>query len=714
MTTTGAQSLPHHFSDPSERDRERGVLPGQEGVILQRGGEELKLRKLRDRLSIYAASSEDLQALIEQLRPQQVYNITPRAIDQKGVIVAWKVVPAQLESVLEVLRAAPEVVYASHVYELERSPNTYVYVANQLTVQFTSELGVSEIEAIAKTVGIIRTHALSGDSGNTCCFRVGPAARRNPLKIANELVRHPQVLMAEPNIIIATALLYRPTDSRYSEQWHLYNRGGRDLAANAHVFAEKAWDITRGSRSVTIAVTDDGFDLTHPDLQGPGKIVSPRDLKNRDALPIPERNENHGTPVAGVAIAEETGDGIVGIAPGCSFMPIQTTGYLDDLSIEQLFDWAIEQGADVISCSWSPASVYFPLSRRISRAINKAATKGRGGKGCVIVFSAGNANRPVEGKVEETGWAKNLLKGVTNWLSGFAIHPDVITVSACTSLNRKAAYSNWGRHISVAAPSNNATPSMALSEGTFDTGPPIRASLPGRAVLTLDRTGDQGYTIADFTGFGGTSSACPLVAGIAGLMLSANPDLTAKAVKQILQKTADKIVDNRPDPQLGKRYGTYDRNGHSFWFGYGKVNAYEAVKAAQTEAFSDRRLRETLRASNRTAMAIPDDNPRGIFSPVTVNRRGPLQDLKVYIQAEHEFLSDLSFTLFSPSGKRVLIQGRTLGRQTRLQRTYSLVSTPALRQFLGTEVNGRWQLQVVDHSPENVGRLKRWELVLGL
>ena len=111
---------------------------------------------------------------------------------------------------------------------------------------------------------------------------------------------------------------------------------------------------------------------------------------------------------------------------------------------------------------------------------------------------------------------------------------------------------------------------------------------------------------------------------------------------------------------------------------------------------------------------IPDNDPRGVFSPVTISGRGSLQDIKVYIQAIHEFLSDLSFTLISPQGQKILIQGRTLGRQTRLQRTYSFVSTPALRRLLKTEVKGRWQLQVIDHVPGSVGKLKRWELVVGV
>ncbi|MEL6815428.1 MAG: S8 family serine peptidase [Cyanobacteria bacterium J06598_3] len=706
------------IDQPSE-SADKGVLSGQEGIILQRGGEELRLQKVRDRITLCLMDLEALTPLQAQFQPLQVNNITPQASDQTPVILEWQLKPNRVEETLETLRKSLPVLYASHVYELDVSPGTYVYLANQLTVQFTDALTITQIEAIAHRQGIIRSHALAAslaDGGNTYCFVVGPAARQNPLKIANQLLRDSGVLLAEPNIIMAIAPLYKPTDDRYPEQWYLHHRGGsRDLAINSHVSAEKAWDITRGARSVVIAISDDSFDLAHPDLQGAGKIVAPRDLKNKDSLPTPAADyENHGTAVAGVAVAEETGEGIVGVAPGCSFMPIQTTGYLDDTSIEKIFDWAVSQGADVISCSWSPAAVYFPLSRRISQAINRAATRGRGGKGCVVLFSAGNANRPVEGKVAESGWARNLLKGVTSWLSGFAIHPDVITVSACTSLSEKAAYSNWGRHISVTAPSNNAPPNMSLSEGTFDTGPPIRDRLVGRAILTSDRTGYKGYTKDDFANFGGTSSACPLVAGIVGLMLSANPDLTAREVNQLLQSSADKIVDKNPDPQLGQKYGTYDSNGHSFWFGYGKVNAYKAVKAAKDRMLGDRALHKTLTSNNRTAIPVPDNDPRGILSNIDIATTGILQDIKVYIQAEHEFLGDLSFTLQTPSGQSILLQSRTLGRQIRLQRTYSLVSTPALRRLIGKEIKGRWRLQVIDHVSGHTGRLKRWELVLGI
>ena len=73
--------------------------------------------------------------------------------------------------------------------------------------------------------------------------------------------------------------------------------------------------------------------------------------------------------------------------------------------------------------------------------------------------------------------------------------------------------------------------------------------------------------------FGGTSSAAPLVAGVAALVISANPALTATEVKDIIKETADKINPDNNDPE-----GKYDNDGHSKWYGYGKVNAGNAVK----------------------------------------------------------------------------------------------------------------------------------------
>ena len=65
-------------------------------------------------------------------------------------------------------------------------------------------------------------------------------------------------------------------------------------------------------------------------------------------------------------------------------------------------------------------------------------------------------------------------------------------------------------------------------------------------------------------------------------MISVNPQLTAQEIKEILKQTADKIVDNEPNSLNSLNGGDYNANGHSEWFGYGKINAFKAVQMAQS------------------------------------------------------------------------------------------------------------------------------------
>lgn len=668
------------------------------GRVLQRGGEELLLQKVEDRFVISGTDAEALANLVNQL-PAELHP-TPGLAQLTEVVVA----PEQRDQVMQQVRQSDQVDYATHVYQLQNSPHSRVYLTNQITVQFAPTVTQSAIEQLAIEFGLQQVKPIDGIA-NAFVFQSTAAATENPVKIANRLIQRSEVMVAEPNVVIPTQSYYRPKDPLYPKQWHLNHAGGNGLASNSHIFAEKAWDITRGVRSIVVAVMDDSVDLNHPDFQGVGKIVAPRDFNENDFLPLPGTpNDNHGTACAGVAVAEENGNGCVGVAPGCALMPIRTTGYLGDEDMEQLFNWAIDKGAAVISCSWGAAANYFPLSLRVSAALTRAATKGRNGKGCVIVFAAGNSNRPINGTVNERGWPNNELSGSTQWLNGFAIHPDVIAVAASTSLNKKAAYSNWGTEISVCAPSNNA-PSMVP--------PDADDTYAGLGIVTADRSGNEGYDPSNFTSdFGGTSSACPVVAGVAALILSANPDLTATDVRQILQQTADKIVDQNPDPQLKLRKGTYETSGRSEWFGYGKVNAFKAVQAAvQRQAAAIAGSRQ-IRQANSTSVAIPDYNLQGITSSIQITDTSLVRDLQVTVAIDHRFMSDLEISLLGPSGQTVLLQGRTLGVRNTLQVTYSPQTTPLLKRFFNQSAQGQWKLKVVDYAQGDTGTLKTWELLL--
>lgn len=229
-------------------------------------------------------------------------------------------------------------------------------------------------------------------------------------------------------------------------------------------------------------------------------------------------------------------------------------GIVYDSHIARALFTAVEQGADILSNSWGPTLTSGPrvLSSIGAAALDHALTEGRGGKGALVLFAAGNEDAPVE-------------------LDGWASHPGVMAIAASNDQAVRAGYSNFGAAISVAAPSS---------------GIPVLDGAKTSGIWTTDRSGGPGYnpglgyrTAGDSRGdysarFGGTSSATPLVAGIAGLVLSVDGDLTASAIKALLEATAVPI-----DPDGG----AYDSEGKSVFYGHGRVDAAAAVARALAE-----------------------------------------------------------------------------------------------------------------------------------
>jgi subtilisin-like proprotein convertase family protein len=91
-----------------------------------------------------------------------------------------------------------------------------------------------------------------------------------------------------------------------------------------------------------------------------------------------------------------------------------------------------------------------------------------------------------------------------------------------------------------------------------------------------------------------------------------------------------------------------------------------------------------------------------------------VQDIQVAVEIEHAYLGDLSINLIAPSGDSVMLQGRSLGRKTRLQAIFNLQNTPALQLFLEQSSQGEWQLQLIDAIPGDTGRLNWWKLTIGI
>ncbi len=436
--------------------------------------------------------------------------------------------------------------------------------------------------------------------------------------------------------------------------------------------AEAAWDHTLGSRDVIICVMDDGFDLLHPDFDVPGKIIAPIDFGENDVAPDPvSEYDNHGTACAGVALAEQNGTGVVGLAPGCSFMPARTSSWLSDNSIEDLFQYALDHHADVISCSWGSSGAYFPLSARMNGIIHKAATQGRSnGKGCVILFAAGNENAPLNDK-----------KNNVDYHQGFALHPDVIAVAASNSLDERSDYSNYGPEISICAPSNGS---------------------PGRGIVTTDRRGVNGYDSGDYTfDFGGTSSATPLCAGLAGLILSVDPDLSSSEVRNIIMNTADKI---------DTANGQYNEDGHSAKYGHGRINAQAAVDMARGSAQSAQ-SRKTLFMEHRVKLPIPDMGE--ISNSISFPLQEKAVEIEVSIEVKHTFRGDLSVYLQPPGQEEITLMNRTGGSTKDFIRTFRSSDEPGLFQgLINSSAQGDWKLRITDNARQDDGILNKWGIAI--
>jgi subtilisin family serine protease len=336
---------------------------------------------------------------------------------------------------------------------------------------------------------------------------------------------------------------HEPDDPLFPQQWPLDNRGkagdSRADPAGGDVDAPEAWSYTLGSPEVLIAVLDDGIELTHPDL-APNVAAAGMDFTVNPPVPGAQPRDDadrHGTAVAGVLAARgDNGIGVSGICPRCRILPIRVHGS-SNLGTAAAFRYAVQQGADVITNSWgytrAVASRDGAADDAVRDAIESAARDGREGRGTLVVF--GMTNDSVDNCTAPTADISSLASVLA---VGVANHDDEV------------GGAGFGACIDLVAPAK-----------------PMDRSTIG--VVTTDRSGLPGHTADDYyAGFGGTSAAAPLVAGVAGLLLSLNPKLTRDELQRILEHTADKI-----DPAGAN----YDAAGFSERAGYGRVNAARAL-----------------------------------------------------------------------------------------------------------------------------------------
>jgi subtilisin family serine protease len=364
-----------------------------------------------------------------------------------------------------------------------RGPATVRYVPGQLVVRFRPGTPPAEVEAAAARAG-----GTVADHIEELGFHVIEVPPGETDRAIASLASEPSVESVERDVLVQ-GLDTIPNDSLWPAQWGLRLIG-----------APRAWDATRGSSAIVVAVLDTGIDRNHPDLAG--AVVAGRDLVNNDS--DASDDEGHGTSAAGVIAARtNNGEGQAGVCWACSLMPVKVlaadgTGAMSTVAAGIV--WAADHGARVINLSLGgPAT-----TSALASAVNYAARKN-----IVLIAAAGNS-------------------GVDTRFYP-AAYSEVVAVAATTESDARYSWSNYGDWVRVAAPGCNAAPRVG----------------------------------GGYVEFCGTSSAAPIVSGIAALGLSLNAAATKSDIERAIASNA------RPVPGVAQS---------------GRVEAPQALSAVSPSA----------------------------------------------------------------------------------------------------------------------------------
>ena len=488
--------------------------------------------KIRKDLVVFKTKSQDLQ---DQAIRQFKFESLDRLSD--GLIKA-KVDPNQFRDEELMRPDRVEDVY----YMLEYNNAEQLALSNSIFVKPREGETIENVIRKSGLFGKIRENELILPASGISLLTLD-CKMKDILSVCRKVYETGTVDFVEPNFFREVML----GNTYWPQQWTFKNTGQQGGIPGIDINIEPAWRITKGNSNIKTAIVDNGVDLTHPDLEA--NLL--KSLGYDATAPAGQSgtkggyagNDGHGTWCAGVIGAIDNSIGVVGVAPKCKMIPIKVSnnGYLvSDEAVIRGFEHAYKAGADVINNSWG----LFYNSSVYDAVISECILRGRGGKGCVIVFCSHNDGKP------RVRYPANLS--------------NVMAVGSVDNKGIRVGSSNYGEDLDVVAP----------------VGPDDNNEITTR-VYTTDLQGEKGKNTApgpagDYrVGFRGTSAACPQVAGIAALILSVNPQLYEHEVRSIIEMTCRKLDRYEFKETPNHPNGTWNRE-----VSYGLVDAETAVQAA--------------------------------------------------------------------------------------------------------------------------------------
>lgn len=540
-------------------------------------------------------------------------------------------------------------------------------------------------------------------------------------------------LITTRNMTFTTA-----TDLLFTQQWHLRSTGQTAYSNSA---ATVGHDINIGSlhyngitgSGVNVAVVDSGLEIAHPDLAPnvlPGRS---RDYRYNDDDPTPSSAlGDHGTSVAGLIAAKAfNGIGGRGVAPdvgllGFNWLRTQTLSqWLDTHGGHSTTDVLIINESYGITSS-GPVS-FFDSWNDAAEAHNDEVTRNNNdGRGVLMVKSAGNSFEDVEVDYEFGGkrvfmvsniysFDRNTNPRLSSNIAGTEQESSSFYHTVISALNADeddplASYSSVGASVWISAPGGEygtASPAMITTDLT---GCHRGYAQTGSDGFNGDTTQNPG---CDYTStFNGTSSAAPVVSGVAALVFSANEQLTWRDVRHILASTARKIDANFQSVEISSHGETFDAEpgwitngaGYDFhnWYGFGMVDATAAVAMAQNPSYTllpALQVTDFISATDNTPAVIPENNT-GVTKTINVTQSWIIEAVQVSISATHGRDADLAIELTSPAGTVSMVlqpQSMLIKDQMDGHSATDFYNTVLLTNaFYGENAQGEWTVRVTD------------------